>query len=101
MKIKKGDSVVIISGKDRTKTGKVIRVFPDAQKVFVDGITRKKHKRSRTQEKHGEIIHVPFPVAVSSVKLVCPKCGKAARIGYDVSGDKKARMCKKCGKNID
>lgn len=101
MKIKKGDTVVVIAGKDRTKTGKVLRVFPETNKAYVEGVVQKKHKRSRTQDKKGEVISVPFPVAVSSLKLVCPQCGKGARVGFEVSGETKNRICKKCKKSID
>ena len=100
MKIKKGDTVVITAGKERTKTGKVLRVFPDMEKVVVEGVTRKKHKRARTQDKKGEVIQVPISIAVSSVKLVCPRCGKSARDGYEVAAGKKSRICKKCGQHI-
>ena len=101
MKIKKGDTVVVIAGKDRTKSGKVIRVFPKYNKLYIEGITHKRHKRSRTQGKKGEVISTPIPLAVSVVKLVCPKCGKSTRVGYDISGQKKSRICKKCVSHID
>lgn len=101
MKIKKGDTVVITAGKDRTKTGKILRVFFDGGKVIVEGIIRKKHKRSRTQDRKGEIISVPFPVSISSVKLLCPACGKATRVGFRAENDTKVRMCKKCKKSIN
>ncbi len=101
MKIKKGDNVVVIAGKDRTKTGKVLRVFPTLEKLHIEGIVRTKHKRANRQGKKGEVIHIPFPVAASAVKLVCPKCGKATRVGYSVSGDKKTRVCKKCDASLE
>ena len=101
MKIKKGDTIVIIAGKDRAKSAKVIRVFPKNEKLYAEGIVQKKHKRSKTQGKKGEVISVPLPLAVSAVKLLCPKCGKATRVGYDISGTKKVRICKKCNSHID
>lgn len=101
MKIKKGDTVVIIVGKDRAKSGKVLRIFSKTGKMYVEGIVHKRHKRSRTQGKKGEVISIPIPLSVSAVKLVCPKCGKATRIGYDVSGVRKSRICKKCNSRID
>ena len=101
MKIKKGDTVVVISGKDRTKKGKVIRVFSEREKIYIEGITYKKHKRSKTQQKKGEVIQVPLAIAVSSVKLVCPRCGKTTRVGYEISGEKKTRICKRCRQNLD
>lgn len=101
MKIKKGDTVIIIAGKDRAKRGKVLRVFPAAQKLFVEGVVHAKHKRARSQDKKGEVIHVPSPISVSAVKLMCPKCGKAVRVGYAVYDGKKSRACKKCANHID
>lgn len=101
MKIHKDDNVVIISGKYRTKQGKVLRVFTSNKTVLVDGITRKKHKRTRSQGKKGEIIEVPFPINVAAVKLLCPKCGKGARVGYEFVDKKKHRVCKKCHSSIN
>ncbi len=100
-KIRKGDTVVVTAGKDRTKRGRVLRVFTAGGRVFVEGIVRKKHKRSRSQEKKGEVITVPLPIAISAVKLICPKCGKAARVGYTEEGGARRRVCKKCKGAID
>ena len=98
MKIKKGDTVLIISGKDRTKTGKVLNVFRSAGTVIVEGLNlRKKHIRPKRSGEKGQTIQVPVPLNVSNVKLICSKCGKAARTGYKKEGDKKYRICKKCG----
>ena len=101
MKLKKGDTVVIIAGKARTKSGKILRVFSSDNKLYIDGITQKRHKRPQAQGKKGEVIEIPSLVSVSAVKLLCPTCGKATRVGYDTSGEKKKRVCKKCKSIID
>ena len=106
MKIKKGDTVLIISGKDRGKTGKVTRALPKTKKIVVEGVNiRKKHTRPRRMGEKGQIIEIFAPLDVSNAKLICPRCGKATRIGYKViqtkDKKKKVRFCKKCLKTID
>ena len=101
MKIKKADNVMIISGKDRGKTGRILKVFPEHSTILVDGVNmRKHHERPRQQGKKGEIVTRPLPVHVSNVMLVCSKCGKPARIGYSEQGGAKGRVCKKCGSEV-
>ncbi|MFH1643110.1 MAG: 50S ribosomal protein L24 [Patescibacteria group bacterium] len=101
MKIKKNDTVLIISGKYSKKTGKVLRVFPKEEKVLVEGINlKKKHQKPKRSGDKGEIITIPAPMQVSNVKLICPKCAKAVRVGYRTEGGKKYRICKKCDKAI-
>lgn len=97
MKIKKGDNVILISGKDRGKKGKVLRVFPVDERILVEGVNiHKKHMRAKKQGEKGQIIEQPAPLYISNAKLVCPKCGKPARIGFIVHEKKKYRMCKIC-----
>ena len=101
MKIKKGDNVKILSGKDRGKTGKVSRVLPDAGKALVDGLNLvKKHIRPRKQGEKGQRVSVPAAIDISNLMLVCPKCSKATRVGFKVSEKNKFRICKKCGSEI-
>lgn len=101
MKICKGDIVLIISGKDRGRKGKVIKALPKKGKIVVEGINlRKKHVRPKKSGEKGQIITVPAPLDVSNLKLVCPKCGKVTRIGYKIEGKKKYRICKKCKQEI-
>ncbi|MEK7173553.1 MAG: 50S ribosomal protein L24 [Patescibacteria group bacterium] len=98
MRIKKGDNVKMLSGKDRGKTGAVLRAFPDRDKVVVDGLNiRKRHVRARKSGQKGEVVQFPAPVPVSNVQMLCGKCGKPARLGYQIIGDHKSRVCKKCG----
>lgn len=98
MKIKKGDTVLIISGKDRGKTGKVLNVLPKKNKVVVEGVNlRKKNVRPKRSGEKGQIIQMTAPLNDSNVMVICGKCGKASRMGYKINGDKKYRICKKCG----
>jgi large subunit ribosomal protein L24 len=98
MKIKKGDTVIIISGKDRGKTGKVLRAFPKEGRIIVEGVNlRKKHVRPRRAGEKGQIIALPVSIDASNVKLICQNCGKPTRVGYKIEGEKKYRICKKCG----
>jgi len=101
MKIKKGDQVLIIKGKDRGKKGKVLMVFPSEQKVLVEGINlRKKHIKPKKTGEKGQIVEKPSPIYISNFKLICPKCGKAVKVGYKIKGGKKFRICRKCGEEI-
>jgi large subunit ribosomal protein L24 len=101
MKIKKGDTVLVISGKWRGKTGKVLRAFPREFKVLVEGVNIvKKHQKPKRAGEKGQIVEIPKPIPVSKVKLICPSCKKATRVGYKIEGDKKFRVCKKCGQKI-
>jgi len=101
MKIHKNDQVLIISGKDRGKKGKVLAVFPKEAAVVVEGSNiRKKHVKPKRSGEKGQVVETPAPIAVSNVKLICPKCGKLTRVGYKIVEDKKYRICKKCGGEI-
>jgi len=101
MKIKKDDTVLIISGKDRGKKGKVLRVFPKEKRILVEGVNiiKKNQKPRKTGEK-GQIVQLPKPIDISNAKLICPKCQKATRIGYKIFENKKYLFCKKCGQEI-
>lgn len=101
MKIKKGDQVLVIKGKDRNKKGKVLRSFPKKSQVLVEGVNKKKvHKRPRREGEKGQVVEVSFPLDVAKLKIICLKCGKPARIGFKVSENNKIRICKKCGEEI-
>lgn len=96
-KIKKGDTVRIIAGKDRGKTGAVARVLKHENRVVVEGMNmRKRHVRPRASGAKGEIIQVSVPMNVSNVMIICSKCGKATRVGYRLTDITKVRVCKKC-----
>ena len=101
MKIKKGDTVLIISGKDRGKKGAVSQVFPKTAKVMVEGVNlKKKHRKPKKSGEKGQVINLPAALPVSNTELVCPKCGKPTRVGYKVVDKKKYRICKKCGGEV-
>ncbi len=99
MKIKKGDRVKVILGKDRGRTGIVKRVLPKENKLVVEGINiAKKHVKPRGDDQKGGIIRVEKPLPVSKVMVVCPGCGQQTRIGYQINQKgKKNRICRKCG----
>ena len=99
LKIKKGDRVRVLTGKDRGKDGNVTRVLPAAGKVIVDGVNvAKKHQRATKATMQGGIIDKDMPLPVANVALLCPACGKTTRVGYKIDGDgTKVRVCKKCG----
>ena len=102
MKIKKGDTVLIISGKDKGKKGKVIKCFPKERKITVEGVNlMKKHIKPKRSGEKGQIIQMPAPFDVSNAKLICPHCSKPTRIGYKIEGKKKYRVCKKCSQPIE
>ena len=102
LNVKKGDTVVVISGKDKGKQGKVLGTVPGSLKVVVEGINMVTcHVKPRKQGEEGGRISKEGSIDESNVMLVCPKCGKATRVGHAYEGDKKVRVCKKCGKNID
>ncbi len=101
MKIKKGDNVLITKGKDRGKTGKVLVVAKDKNKILIEGRNLVvKHIKPRKQGEKGQKVQIPHPIYASKVKLICPKCSKAVRIRYQVNKKGKDRVCKKCSKVI-
>ena len=98
MKIKKGDTVQVLSGNDKGKKGEVLEIIPKDSKVVVKGVNvRKKHIKPRKKGEVGGIISIECAIDSSKVNVVCSKCGKSARIGYKTEKDKKVRICKKCG----
>lgn len=101
MKLRKGDQVQVIAGKDLGKTGEITRVLVDAEKVIVDGVNvAKRHQRATKATMQGGIIDKDMPIHVSNVAIVCTSCGKHTRIGYRIDGDAKVRVCRKCGKDL-
>lgn len=101
MKLRKNDTVKIMAGKDRGKTGKILHAMPDEGRVIVDGLnTVKKRSRPKKQGQTGETVFVPQPVPASRVMLVCSNCKNPTRVGFRMDGPKKVRYCKKCKANI-
>ena len=101
MSIKKDDQVVVITGKDKGQRGKVISVLPKEGKVVVEKVNIvSRHVKARKQGDESGIIQKEAPLYVSKVMLFCPKCNRGVRSGRKVEGDKKVRVCKKCGAEI-
>ena len=101
MKIRKGDTVQVIAGKDLGKVGEVTRVLLATDKVIVDGVNvAKRHQRATKATMQGGIIDKDMPIHVSNVAIVCTSCGKHTRIGSRMDGDTKVRVCRKCGKDL-
>jgi large subunit ribosomal protein L24 len=101
--IKKNDLVMVINGKEKGKSGRVLKVLPEKEKVIIEKINFiKRHSRPRGQQKRGGIIEKEAPLHVSNVMLLCEKCNKPVRIGHRImEGSKKARVCRKCGEIFD
>jgi len=101
MKLKKGDEIIVTTGKDKGRKGKIESVFSKEQTVVVPGINVYKRHMKRKDEKHpGGIISFPRAIASSKVMLVCPSCGQQTRVGYKQTKDEKVRVCRKCEKTI-
>ena len=99
--VKTGDNVMVISGKDAGKTGKVLAVSPTEGKVIVEGLNMvTKHVKPRRQGEQGGIVKAEGAMYASKVMPVCPKCNKATRIGHSEVDGKKVRVCKKCGAQL-
>ncbi len=102
MRIRKGDTVLVISGRDRGRKGKVRLSFPRKEEVVVEGINVvKRHARPIQGAKQAGIIQTEAPIYVSKLMLICPRCGKPTRVGFKTLPDKKVRLCRKCGEVID
>ena len=95
--IRKDDEVQVVSGKDRGRRGRVVRVLPREGRIMVEGVARaKKHARPSKQRQQGGIIDVELFVDISNVQVVCRSCGQPSRVGYRIDGDEKVRICRKC-----
>lgn len=107
VRIKIGDEVVVLSGKDKGKVGRVVERAPGEDKIVVEGINiTKRHVRARKRGEESGIVERETPIPACKVMLVCPRCGKRARVGVKITqleqGEKeKLRVCKKCGEVID
>ena len=101
--IKKDDTVLLLSGKDAGKKGKIVKAIPDSGRVFVSGLNMvTKHQKGKGQQKPSSLIQREGSIDASNVMLVCPKCNKPSRVAHKVSENgSKSRICKKCGAVID
>jgi large subunit ribosomal protein L24 len=101
MKIIKNDTVLVLSGKYKNKTGKVEKAIPKDKTIIVTGVNIiKKNSKPTKKNPKGGIIEITKPIDISNVMLVCPKCNKKTRVGYKISKNKKVRICKKCKENV-
>ena len=101
MNVKKNDTVLVLSGKDKGKKGKVLSVDPESRKVIVEGVNvASRHQKPRKQGEEGGIIKKETPIYSSKVMTVCPKCSKATRVAHKIVDGKKVRVCKHCGAEI-
>lgn len=101
MNIRKGDTVKILAGKNRGKTGRVLKVFTESNLVTIDGVNvYKKHVRPKKQGEKGEVVSLVRPLQASNVQIVCPACSRSARVGFRIEGETKTRYCKKCNASI-
>ncbi len=97
IKLKKGDKGIMLSGKDKGKIGKILKVWREERKVMIEGLNLvKKHQRPRKQGEKGEIVSKPRFVPISAIAFYCGSCKKGVKVGTRLSGDKKERICKKC-----
>ena len=103
LRLKKGDKVIVISGKDKGKTGNILKVFTATRKVLVEGVNLKtKHKKVDTATKEGGILKIEAPIHISNVMYYCESLGKGSRIGYKINDNNvKVRYCKKTGEEIE
>jgi len=101
VKIRKGDTVQVLSGNDKGKRGEVLQVLPKVEKVVVKGVNvRKKHVKPRKQGQEGGIIPMECPIHSVKLGVVCPKCDKPVKVGIKVEKEDKVRVCRKCGANL-
>lgn len=102
MKIKTNDNVLVISGKDRGKSGKVTKSIPKSQKIVVEKVNMRTKHIKKTQTKPGSKIIFEAPLDVSNVMIICPNCKKRTRVEYNIlESGKKHRVCKKCNESLD
>ncbi|UKI53380.1 MAG: 50S ribosomal protein L24 [Treponema sp.] len=100
-KIRKDDTVEVIAGKDKGKRGTVVRVITKKDAVIVSGVNIvKKAMKKRSQQDQGGIVEIEAPLNISNVGIVCKKCGRPVKAGYKLNGDKKVRVCRKCGETL-
>jgi large subunit ribosomal protein L24 len=100
-KIRKDDTVEVIAGKDKGKRGTVVRILSKKDAVIVSGVNIvKKAMKKRSQQDQGGIVEIEAPLNISNVGVVCKKCGRPVKVGYKLNGDKKVRVCRKCGETL-
>ena len=100
-KLKQGDNIIVTAGKDKGKKGKVVKIFPDTDRVLIDGVNVvKKHQKPTQQSQHGQIVEKSLPIHLSNVMIADPKTGKPTRIGIEKKDGKRVRIAKKSGTQL-
>ena len=100
--VRKNDLVEVITGEERERRGRVLEIIPAKTMAIVEGVNLvKKHQRARSQTKPSGIVTVPAPVHISNLVLICPKCGKKAKVRMEKIENKRVRICKKCGESLE
>jgi large subunit ribosomal protein L24 len=101
MKLLKNDTIKVLSGDDKGRTGKVTKLYPKENKVLVDGLnTYKKHLKNQSDQDSGGVVTLSRPLHVSKLQLICPQCHKPTRVTYSGTGSNKVRLCSKCHKPL-
>lgn len=101
-KLKKDDNVVVISGADRGRRGKILSINTTKGRVIVEGVNkRKKFLRANQENPKGNLVNIEFPINISNIMIFCEKCKKGVRVGVELKENSKTRICKKCGKSLD
>lgn len=101
MKLRKGDTIKVVAGKDAGRTGKIERTYAKKDAILIPGVNiYKRHVKKSDQVPQGGVVEIPRPLAVSKVVLICPKCKKNTRVGYKIVKKKKIRVCKHCDQQI-
>lgn len=101
LKLKKGDKIKVLMGKDKGREGEIEKISPSERLVYVPGVNMYKKHVKGVQGQKGGIYDVPRPLTMSKVALVCPKCKKTTRVGFKMVGNEKVRICLKCDREID
>ena len=102
MKLKKGDTIKVLIGKDKGRSGKIDKVFPKSDSVLIEGLNQfKRHVKAREKNQKSEIVLITKPMRASKVALICPKCKKPTRVGFKIEKEIKIRICRKCNKEIN
>ncbi len=97
MHIRKGDNVIILTGREKGKQGKVVQVIKERGRVVVEGLMlRRRHVKPKRQGEKGQVLSIPSSMDISNVMVVCSRCGKPTKVGYSVKESGKVRVCKKC-----
>ena len=97
MKLKRKDNVIMLAGRDKGKTGEIVRILPATNQIVAEGLgVVKRHTKPSNKVPRGGILEIAKPINVSKVALVCPNCKQPTRIGYEINGENKERVCRKC-----